>query len=122
MNRFCMNCHWYNETDPKHCRGNCSYRPYIYVNCEFGCDGFIDKKVDFILNSIQHEIHQRGHLFNTPVIILSYPLFKMIQALNIYLLSHDSDPILTLFGIKVRIAYGDGLFYGIGDEVNFEDL
>lgn len=93
------------------------------VTREFDCDGFIDKRVDVILRTIQYEIHQRKDLFRNPVIVLSYYLFKMIQTLNDnYCLSYDSNHNLTLFGIKMRRTLsGSELFYIIGDETNFDD-
>lgn len=122
MNSCCNKCRWYEETKPEQCCGTCSYR-HMIVNSEFDCDGFIDKRVDFILKSIQYEIHQRKDLFKNPVIVLSYYLFRMIQALNdTYGLSYDTSHNHTLFGIKVRTASSGELFYIIGDESNFEDL
>ena len=122
MSRCCNNCRWYEETRPEQCSGFCSYR-HMWVTSGFDCDGFIDKRVEFILKSIQYEIHQRKDSFKNPVIVLSYYLFKMIQALNDnYCLSYDSNHNHTLFGIKARTASSSELFYIIGDETNFEDL
>ena len=123
MGRCCNNCRWYEETKPEQCSGFCSYR-HMGVKFEFDCDGFIDKRVDFILKSIKDEIHQKEGLFKNPVIVLSYYLFKMIQALNDnYCLSHDTSYNYTLFGIKMRRTLsGSELFYIIGDEFNFEDV
>lgn len=122
MNSCCNNCRWYEETKPQQCSGFCSYR-HMGVTREFDCDGFIDKRVDVILRTIQYEIHQRKDLFRNPVIVLSYYLFKMIQTLNDnYCLSYDSNHNLTLFGIKMRRTLsGSELFYIIGDETNFDD-
>lgn len=122
MNHCCEKCRWYEETNPQQCSGFCSYR-HMGVNFEFDCDGFIDKRVDFILKSIQYEIHHRKDSFKNPVIVLSYYLFRMIQALNDnYCLSYDSHHNHTLFGVKVRTATSGELFYIIGDETNFEDV
>lgn len=123
MNSCCGKCRWYEETKPEQCSGFCSYR-HMGVKFEFDCDGFIDKRVEFILKSIRYEIHQRKDSFKNPVIVLSYYLFRMIQALNDnYCLSYDSNHNMTLFGIKMRRTLsGSELFYIIGDESNFEDM
>lgn len=123
MSRCCNNCLRYEETKPDQCSGFCSYR-HMGVNREFDCDGFIDKRVEVILKSIKYEIYHRAGSFKNPVIVLSYYLFRMIQALNDnYCLSYDSNHNLTLFGMKMRrTVSGSELFYIIGDESNFEDV
>lgn len=122
MNSCCKKCHWYEETKPEQCSGFCSYRR-MDVDSSFDCDGFIDNRVELILKSIRYEVHQREGLFKKPVIVLSYYLFRTIQALNYnyYFLSYDTNHNYTLFGIKLRIATDGDLFYTIGDEITFEE-